>query len=97
MFTVTDVSHSLWWCVVELKAEADLSHTAQRLGFGRPWVNSSPRAPVLETRVLRVRSGERFTIYARKKDGFWIGELVPLHRVADKRPFSRRWQNVETT
>lgn len=30
-------------------------------------------------------------IYARKSDGFWAGERVPLDRLADKRPFSRRW------
>ncbi len=97
MFTVAEVGHPfLLWVSVKLRAEADMSVTAQRLRAGRPWVNTSPRAPVLETRVLRVRSKESFTIYARKKDGFWAGERVPLDRVADKHPFSRRWQTITT-
>lgn len=98
MFTVAKVGHPfLIWVSVELRAEADMSFTEQRLRAGRPWVNSSPRAPVPETRVLRVESGERFTIYARKKDGFRAGESVPLDRVANGLPFSRRWQTITTT
>lgn len=98
MFTVVEVGQPfLMWVSVKLRAEADMSFTAQRLRFGRPWVNSSPRAPVLETRVLRVESGESFTIYARRRDGYRAGEGVPLDRVADRLPFSRRWQTVTTT
>jgi hypothetical protein len=95
MFTVVEVGRPfLLWVSVRLMAEADMSLTAKRLKVGG-WVNSSPR-PVLETRVLRVKAGESFTVRARKTDGFWVGERVPLDRVARKRPFSRRWRTVST-
>lgn len=98
MFTVSEVRNPfLFWVPVALIAEVDMSLTAQRLRFGRPWINASPRAPVLETRVLQVEEGEGFTIYTSKSDGFSIGERVPLERVAEKRPFNRRWRTLTTT
>jgi hypothetical protein len=98
MFTVSEVRHPfLLWVPVGLIAEADMSLTAQRLRFGRPWVNGSPRAPVLETRVLQVEEGESFIVYTRKSDGFLAGERVSLERVASKRPFHRRWRTLTTT
>jgi len=97
MFTVSEVRHPfLFWVPVGLIAEAHMSLTAQRLRFGRPWVNGSPRAPVLETHVLKVEEGESFIIYARKSDGFWTGESVSLERVAKKNPFNRRWRTLTT-
>lgn len=97
MFTVSDVRHPfLLWVSVELTAEADMSLTAQRLRAGGPRVSRSPRPPVLETRVLGVKTGERFIIKARKTDGFRIGDRVPLDRVANKRPISRKWRTIMT-
>lgn len=96
MFIVSDVSRPfLWWVSVELRAEVDMSLTTQRL---RPlwWGLAGVRPPVLESRTLRVKAGECFVIAARKDDGFWVGERVPLDRVADKRPLSRRWRTIAT-
>ena len=96
MFTVSEVRRPfLFWVPVGLIAEADMSLTAQKLRFGGPWVNGSPRAPVLQTRVLRVKTGKSFMIYARKSDGFWRGECVPLDRVANQWPISREWRIEE--
>ena len=97
MFTVSEVRHPfLFWVPIRLTAAANMSLTAQGLRFGRPWVNASPRAPVLETRVLQVEEGESLIIYARKGDGFWTGERVPLERVANKHPFKQRWRTLTT-
>ena len=97
MFTVSEVRHPfLVWVPIRLRAEADMSLMTQRLRFGRPWVNSSPRAPLLETRVLQVKEGESFIIYARKSEGFWSGQRVPLERVANKRSFNQRWRPLTT-
>jgi hypothetical protein len=96
MFTVTDVRDPfLLWVSVELQAEANMSLTAQRL---RPrwWGFLGLRPPALDTRVLQVKAGERFIIDARKADGFWIGERVPLDRVANKRPISRNFRTIAT-
>jgi hypothetical protein len=68
-----------------------MSLTRQRLRGS--W---QPRRFVLEKRELRVKAGESFIIEARKADGFWIGERVPLERVANKRPISRRWRTIST-
>jgi hypothetical protein len=93
MFTVIDIRDPfLLWVAVELKAEADMSLTAQRLRI-RFW-GGGLRPPGLETRVLRVKAGETFTIKARKRDSFWAGERAPLDRVANKRPISRKWQTI---
>ncbi len=97
MFTVTEVRHQfLLWVLVELTAEEDMSLTGQRLKMGR-WLFGTPRPPVVETRILRVAAGERFIIKARKRDGFWMGERVPLKRVGSKHPFNQRWQILTTT
>ena len=86
MFTVSDVRHPfLLWMSVRLTAEADMSLTAQRLRV------NGLKAPVLDTRVLRVKTGESFIINARKTDGFRI-----VDRVATKRPISRRWRTMKT-
>ena len=93
MFTVLRVRCPfLLWVTVELRAEADMSLTAQRLwpGYGLP------RKFVLQTRVLRVKTGESFNVIARKTDRFWAGERVPLDRVADKWPISRKWRTIAT-
>jgi hypothetical protein len=81
----------LWWVSVTVKAEADMSLIAQRL---RPV--AGVRAPALDTRLLQVKAGESFTINARKTEGFWVGERVPLDRVANKRPINRKWRTVAT-
>ena len=92
MFTVTNVSHLfLLWVSVELKAEGDMSVTAQRL---RPGIGL-PRLFVLQTRVLRAKTGETYVIKARRTEGFWVGERVPLDRVANKWPISRKWRTIE--
>lgn len=96
MFTVTEVSHPfLLWVSVKLMAEADMTLTAKRL---RPlWRGSFGMSPpAVDTRVLRVKAGESFIIDARKTERFWVGERVPLDRVSNKRPISRRWRTVET-
>ena len=96
MFNVTHVGQPfLLWVSVGLKAEADMSLTAQLL---RPsWRGLGEiRFPALETRVLQVKAGESFIIQARKTDGFWTGERVPLDRVASKWPIRRRWRTVAT-
>lgn len=69
-----------------------MSLTAQRLKAGN-WV---PRRFVMENRVLRVKAGESFIIKARKREDFWIGERVPLDRVANRRPTNRKWRTVAT-
>lgn len=94
MFTVTEVSHPLMlWVSVRLKAEADMSVTAKRL---RPlwWGLPGVRPPVVETRILRVKAGESFIINSRKSDRYWVGERVPLDRVANKWPISRKWRTI---
>ena len=97
MFTVTEVRHPfLLWVSVELTAEEAMSLTGQKLKMGR-WLFGTPRPPVLETRILRVKGGERFIIKARKSDGFWTGERVPLERVANKHPFNQKCRILTTT
>ncbi len=96
MFTVTDVRNPfLFWVSVELTAEEDMSLSGQRLRMGR-WHFGTIRPPVVETRIIRVKAGERFTIEARKRDGFRGGERVPLERVSEKRAFNQRWQILTT-
>ena len=91
MFTVTQVSHPfLWWVSVELKADTDMVLSKKRLRFN--WLS----APAVDTRALEAKAGETFTIVAPRTDGYCIGELVPLDRVAKKWPISRKWRTIAT-
>jgi hypothetical protein len=89
MFTVTNVHHKfLLWTSVSLRADADMSVTADRLTM------DALRAPVLETRRLSVGEGECFTINARRSEGYRIGDRLGLEQVAAKLPISAGWEVV---